>query len=379
MKEDDTEIGPNTPPPQVTQGALITNTGEQHVTAAAAHAAALVQAAFVMAERRPRNILQVRSKLLQACQRTTFAKGAWYKKPVGRERDPKTGKWGDKIAEGLNIRFAEEAARLMGNLRIESITTYDDDEKRVSRFVTMDLETNTEWGSTVTIPKETERRELRQGQVALRTRTNSYNERVFIVRATAEETHKQEGAERSKVLRDQILRLVPADVKEDCIAEIKKTQLADVKADPKAAIKQIVDSFMEINIDPKALTEYVGHDLELLTPEEVVDLRGVHAALKEGEVNWRELLDQRREGEADAKAQTQGGQTGQQQAQAGTTTQASPALSSVAQRKAIELTARKKKIDLLNICEKFNKQTLDELTYPEAEEAKRFLAGIPDA
>ncbi len=85
--------------------------GETAATSVAAAAKASIEAAYIMAMRRPRDIDQVRVRLLKACLRPGFAEAARYRRPVGREQNPDTGEWGQKIAEGLSIRFAEEAFR----------------------------------------------------------------------------------------------------------------------------------------------------------------------------------------------------------------------------------------------------------------------------
>ena len=70
-----------------------------------ARAIAEVQAALVIAQSRPRNEMQARDKILQACMRTSLANGAVYSYPRG----------GQQIT-GPSIRLAEVAARSWGNL-----------------------------------------------------------------------------------------------------------------------------------------------------------------------------------------------------------------------------------------------------------------------
>lgn len=269
----------------------VTAQAETSSTAVAAQQTAMVQAAFIMAERRPRDIEQVRFVLLKTCKRPRFAAAAMYKKPVGKEKNESTGRWEQKFAEGLSIRFAEEAARNMRNLRIDSYTIYDDPKRKIVKFVVLDLESNTEWSKTVTIEKTTERRELKKGQVALATRINSYGETVYIVDATQEEITKREGAEASKAWRDGILKNMPADIKEECIDAIKKVVADDTATDPEAAKKTILDGFAELGVTPAQLRDYVGHDLATLNPAELNDLRGIFRAIREGETTWGAVMD----------------------------------------------------------------------------------------
>lgn len=281
---------------------------ETSSSAVAAQQTAMVQAAYIMAERRPRDFDQIRVKLMKTCKRPRFAEAARYLKPVGKEKDEDTGKWVEKIAEGLSIRFAEEAARNMGNLRIDSFTVYDDPRKKIVKFVTMDLESNTEWSKTVTIEKTVEKRFLKKGQQALATRLNSYGEQVFIVEATQEEMTKREGAEASKAWRDGILKNMPADIKEECLDEVRKTILNDASEDPEQKKKNMLDAFASIGVEPVHLREYVGHDLATLSPHEIVELRGLFSSIRDGETTWAAVIDQRRETTAEKERDAKKGE-----------------------------------------------------------------------
>lgn len=273
----------------------MTTQAETSASAIAAQQTAMVQAAYIMAERRPRDFDQIRVTLLKTCRRPRFAEAARYLKPVGKEKDKRTGEWVEKIAEGLSIRFAEEAARSMGNLRIDSYTVYDDPKKKIVKFVVLDLESNTEWSKTVTIEKTTERRQLKRDQQAIGQRMNSYSELVFVVEATQEEITKREGAEASKGWRDGILKNIPADIKEECLDKIRETILSDAAEDPEQKKKNMIDAFASIGVEPAHLREYVGHDLATLSPHEIVELRGVYASIKEGETTWAAVSETRSE------------------------------------------------------------------------------------
>ena len=55
-------------------------------TAVAAQAKALVEARYIMALRRPRDMDVVREKMLKECMRPSFAAVARYVKPIGQDR-----------------------------------------------------------------------------------------------------------------------------------------------------------------------------------------------------------------------------------------------------------------------------------------------------
>src|SRR5262249_40368126 len=114
----------------------------------------------------------VRVRLLKECDRPGFA-------TVARYSIPRAGK---KI-EGPSIRFAEAMVRSMGNLDITTDAIYDAPDKRILRVAVVDLETNASYSADVTVEKILERSELRPGQEAIGTRTNSAGRPVYLVAA----------------------------------------------------------------------------------------------------------------------------------------------------------------------------------------------------
>lgn len=263
--------------------------------ALAAQAEAAVKARFVMAIQRPRNIDLVRVKLLAACKRPIFAENAIYSKPVGREKNEETGEWEQKFAEGLNIRFAEEAVRVLGNAMTETATLYDDSKKRIIRVSATDLETNVCHFKDITVEKTVERRYLKKGQQSLGTRLNSYGDPVHLVEATEDDLAKKEGGLASKAMRDKILMLIPSDIKEECKAQIYATQADKDAKDPEAAKRAVLDAFASRGILPNQLAEFVGHDMTALTPAELQKLRAIYSAINDGEATWADVIEQKRD------------------------------------------------------------------------------------
>jgi hypothetical protein len=285
---------------------------ETAANALAAQAAAAVQARFVMALQRPRDIDLARVKILGACKRPLFAKGALYKKPVGRKYNEDTGKWEEQFVTGLSIRFAEEAIRALGNAMTESLIVYDDPRRRIIRISVTDMETNTVHFKDINVEKTVERSKLKKGQTAISQRVNSYGDAVYIVEATDDDLLVKAGALTSKALRDKILMLLPSDIQEEAKQEIVEIQAKKDAADPQGARKAMIDSFAEVGVLPNHLTEYVGHDLGALTPQELQHLRAIYSAIKEGEATWADVAEHRRDFEAekakrDASKTTTGG------------------------------------------------------------------------
>jgi hypothetical protein len=261
-----------------TQGMALSGQGETASTAAAVQAKTQVEARYMMAMHNPRSLMQFRRKLLDACQRPRFAQTSRYAKPVGKE----------KIV-GWSIRFAEECARALGNLLIESAVIYDDPQIRLVRVMVTDLEANLTYPTDVTVAKTVERSFLKEGQKALRTRVNSSGKPVHIVEATDDDILNKQNALISKAIRTAVLRVVPGDILEEAEEEVARTVRRDDATDPAAKAKQIADAFYSHGVMPDQLEKVLGHPLAQVTPAEVTMMRTRITAIKDGEANWREI------------------------------------------------------------------------------------------
>lgn len=262
-------------------GSSIQSIAETATGAAAAQAQAAVQARYIMALRKPRDVDQVRLVLLKECSRPGFAAVARYHKPIGQG------------VEGPSIRFAEAAIRAMTNVYPETMAIYDDRSKRIVRVSVTDLESNVTYSKDVTVTKTVERKNLKPGQECIRERTNSYGAKVFIVEATDDEILNAENALTSKALRGLALRLLPGDILEECMAKVVATMANGAAKDPDAARKLLADSFAGIGVSPADLKAYLGHDLATLAPAELVQLRSLFCAIRDGEGTWAEAMEAR--------------------------------------------------------------------------------------
>lgn len=244
--------------------------------AAAEGAKALVQGRIIMAIQRPRDFDEVRRRLLNDCKRPRFAEAARYAKPMG-----------GVTLKGWSIRFAEAAVRHLGNIDCRAGIIAQDDDKIVLRFDAIDLETNAGFGGEITIDKTVERRKPRSGEMALKVRTNSTGQPTYTVRANEDDLQTKLASAVSKGIRTFALRLVPADILEDCLDVI----IARPKEDPAAARKRIVDSFVALGVGPEAIKRLVGiKDLSLLTAPQLQTLRETYTAIREGDLSIEEVL-----------------------------------------------------------------------------------------
>lgn len=248
---------------------------------------AMVESRYVMALRRPRDIDVFRSNILKECKRAGFASSAIYAKPIG----------GGKRAEGFSIRFAEAALRCYGNADVSVENIYDDDKKRITRILVTDLENNVTIHRDLITLKQVERRNPRDGQVVISERKNSQGQRTFLVEASEDELLQKESALISKIMRQNILRLIPGDIQEECRWQIQATLKDENTKDPSAPRRRIVDSFDYYGIRPDHLATYLGHPIAQATADELRELAALYSAIREGETSWAEAIADRSGGE----------------------------------------------------------------------------------
>lgn len=267
--------------------AVVERRGEMAIAAMAAKAKAEVEAKFVIAFNRPRKLMESRSAILDACKREKFAEVARYKKPVGSKQV--NGRWEQQFVEGFSIRFAEVAIQAMKNISVETSIIYEDDDKRTVHVSVTDLESNLSYGEDITISKTVERKKLKDGQEKLGERLNSYGDKVYLVAATDDEVANKVAAQRSKVIRNSGLRLIPQDFLEEAVDAIMLT-LEKGGSDPKAEVKKIVDGFNKIGVPAGELEKYLGHSLDTVSKKELNDLRAVWSTISDGESSWADYV-----------------------------------------------------------------------------------------
>ena len=254
--------------------------------AVAAAAKATVEARYIMAMRNPRDMDEVRQRLMQECRRPGFAEVARYRKPIGRD-----------YLEGPSIRFAEAAVRCMRNISVDVIVMFDDPDKQIIQVVVTDLEANIPFSDQTTLIKTVERRNAK-GRDVVAERVNSYGDTVYVVRATEDEFLNKQRAAVSKIMRTCALRVIPGDLIDEGMAVVVETKAAEVKADPEGARKKIADAFFSIAVKVSDLKEYLGCDLDGASPDQIQELRDIYAAIKDGETTWKAVMELKRDAES---------------------------------------------------------------------------------
>lgn len=256
---------------------------ETTAIAAAASARAMIESQYIMAMRNPRDWDVVRQRILKECKRPGFAREAIYHKPIGAG------------VSGLSIRFAEVALRCMTNLSIETVTKFDDAEKRIVSQAVVDLESNVRITRDITLNKTVERQSVRDGQEVIGRRPNSKGQLIYIIAASEDDLLNKEGSLVSKAMRENVLRLLPGDIRADARAQIVATQTEEIASDPDGQKKAILDAFFQRGVKPAQVKEFLGHEMDALTVAEVATLRELHNAIRDGEANMRDAIENAKE------------------------------------------------------------------------------------
>ncbi len=273
-------------------GHTVKRSAELAAAAAGEEVKALVQARWVMALQRPRDVDLARKRILGDCARPRFADSAVYAKKVGKKKDEKTGQWVDNFVEGLSIRFAESALRNWGNFMTLAQVTYDDPETQKVRVMVLDLETNAGFDEEVVLSKTVERKNNRDREV-VGERTNSSGEKVFIVKATEDELANKKAASVSKMIRNCGLRLLPDDIKTEARETCEATLAEETKRDLPGKRQRMIATFEKLGISAAQLNAYLGHAPTDASADEMRALATVRNALEEGETTWAAIMEDR--------------------------------------------------------------------------------------
>lgn len=224
-----------------------------------------IRAAAICAHARPRDEDNVYLRIQKACARPSFAEAATY-------RFPRAG----KTIEDASVYLAREMARCWGNMR-SGVRIVSEDATHVHiKGYALDLETNRfEEGEDKFAKLVQRKREQQDG--TWRTEWVKPDERDL------RELINRRGA---ILERNAILQVLPTDFVDDAVETAKKTRLLASKGkidkDPKTAIRELVAGFDRLRVTPAMLTEFLGHSLDLTTPQEMAELFAIGASIRDG-------------------------------------------------------------------------------------------------
>jgi len=267
---------------------------ETQTALVAAKAEAEIKARYALAIARPRSNLELEQNLLKECERPSFAASALYAVPRA----------GTMIV-GASIRLAETAARLARNIALSSDVIFENERQRIVKIQVCDIEANIVYSQDVIVQKTMERKYLKKDKDGrtlddvLGVRLNSENKEVYTIAAPETELLNKQNANISKALRNQILRLIPADILESAVRKCKQVQSNEAAKDPAEAKKKLVQAFAELGITAGELSDFLGHAIDTVKPDEMTELVALGKAIKDGEVKWSEIHTKEKPAEKD--------------------------------------------------------------------------------
>jgi hypothetical protein len=245
--------------------------GNRHPMAAGINAGAVsieqeraiaeAQGQLIMAKRFPRNLMSAFEELKEACSIPAFANVAFYTIPQG----------GSKVT-GLSIRFAEEIARVYGNFeyghrelsRTEAGPEPRDFGRSEVEIYAWDKQTNNRQIRQLTVLHVID---TKDGPRKLRDQKDIDNRIANVA---------------SKQMRGRILAMMPKWMIESASEECKKT-IAGANTEPLAVrARKMIGVFGGYGVTVSHLETYLGHSLDDILLDELINLQGVYAALKEG-------------------------------------------------------------------------------------------------
>lgn len=218
-----------------------------------ARASQEVQAAMVIAKKFPRDEAAAYNRIMRACKRPSLAEVACYAYPRG-----------GTTVTGPSIRMAECLAQNWGNVDFGVVELSQDfGESQVMAYA-WDLETNTRQTKIFTVKHQRKA----QGQIKTLDDPRDIYEMVA-----------NQGARR---VRACILGVIPGDIVEAAVVECEKTLKEGSKEPLADRARKMVSAFSEMGVTQGMLEQRIGHKIDAVSEQEMVNLRRIYTSLKDG-------------------------------------------------------------------------------------------------
>lgn len=219
-------------------------------------AVAAVQAAVLMAHKFPRDETAAFKRVLQACHRKALAEQALY-----------AYKRGSALVEGPSIRLAEAIAQSWGNLEFGMREISQDWDRSEVEAYCWDLETNVRRSVVFTVPH---------------VRYTKSDGRIQLGGGDPRDIYELVANMAARRVRACILAVIPGDVVEGAEETCRQT-LAGASTEPLIdRVRKAVVYFGEQGVTQEMIERHLGHKLDACTETELVRLKGVAQALKDG-------------------------------------------------------------------------------------------------
>lgn len=219
----------------------------------AVRAAAEVQGAITVARQFPRNEDAAYQKMKSACGRYSFAKKATFSFPRGKEK-----------VSGGTIRLLEAIALRWGNMQYGFRELSRDDDKKCSvvEAFAWDVETN-----------------VRNAR-AFEARWGTDTKYGFKEAKSSRDIYEAVANYAQRRVRACLEAIIPEYIRKDMEEECRKTMLSGGGVSFEERKLKLIDAFSSLRINVEMLEKKLGHGLDTISDEELVDLREIYNAIK---------------------------------------------------------------------------------------------------
>lgn len=222
-----------------------------------------VQAAVFMAKRFPRDENFAIARIAQTCQRKGLAEKAIYSYPKGGQN-----------VTGPSIRLAEAIAQSWGNIQSGVVELEQRPGESVCMSYCWDLETNTRDTKIFTVSHSIQ---TKKGAKMLTDPREIY------------EHVANQGARRKRAC---ILAVIPKDVVDSAMEACQRTLSSGAKEPLIDRLRKMVNVFQtELSVPLESIERYMGYKLDSFTEMDMVTLRGVYTAIKDGASKREDYFD----------------------------------------------------------------------------------------
>lgn len=216
-------------------------------------AVAEAQGQLVLAKKFPRDNSASYAELMESCKMPAFAAVAFYSVPRG----------GGKVT-GPSIRLAEEIARCYGNFNYGHRELSRSAGKSEVEVYAWDMEKNNRRIRQITVEHVID---TRDGPKKMRD-SKEIDDKISNVA--------------SKQVRGLMLALMPKWMVESAIDECRKTLAGNNDEPISVRVRKMTQAFAKFGVTTEHLERHLGHKLDDVLADELVDLMGVFNSLKEG-------------------------------------------------------------------------------------------------
>lgn len=223
-----------------------------------------VKGKMILARQFPRDTNRSLENVLLECKRPRLAEVAQYEYPKG-----------DTVVKGPSIRLVEVLARHWGNIDsgVSEIDTYDD--HTVVKAYAWDLETNVSDEKVFAVQHK---RSTKRGSYKLTDERDIY------------EMVANKAARRK---RSCLLAVMPGwyvDAALEACEETLRNSVTNGKS-IEAVREAVVSAFAEFGVSPDNIAAKLSRPIDKLDPNDIVKLRHLYAAIKEGFVKAQDAFD----------------------------------------------------------------------------------------